>query len=465
MNPVIIIPTYVGNRRKTMSYNVVATYDHTTPMTHQGELPRCLSSLIESGVDVPVILLVVAEQGVEREASEKIQEIAQAYPELDITLVDSQKLAHFYSRADELGLAAIKEGVSLTGYGAIRNLGLVIASILGYVEIIFIEDDETIADEDFIEKAIYGLGKLTQKGIPVLVKTGYYTDRRGKYFSNQKNAWYNRFWQQGDLFNEWMRKAMCGPRLSRSNAAYGGLLAIHREAAKRVSFDPWIARGEDLDYMLNVRMYGGDVWFDNQWSIQHLPPTERTESQRFRQDIYRWIYEQRKLEFSRSQIDLLPIQPHTLYPYPGPFLEQSVSRRVFLTALLRSIGRQGERKGYFRAAMAAWREAKAYTEVFCPKYFEFQLGWPQVIALLENDLELRELFGGRRAIGVGEADERDAAIGAAAVPFDLEVGRAVTSELRDQAVRISAGEAPAVQSTPDLLDFELDIDALGLDDR
>lgn len=455
MDPVIIIPTYVGNRRKTQTYNVVATYDHTTPLTHQGELPRCLTSLVDCEIDVPIILLVVAEQGVEREASAKIQDIAAAYPQLDIMVVDSDTLRQFYSRADQLGLAAIREGVSLTGYGAVRNLGLVIAAILGYTEVIYIDDDETISDKDFIENAVYGLGKLTQKGIPVLVKTGYYTDRKGKWLSSQKNAWYNHFWQQGDLFNEWISKAMRGPRLSRSNAAYGGLMAIHREAYRRISFDPWIARGEDLDYMLNVRMYGGDVWFDNQWYIQHLPPTERTEAQRFRQDIYRWIYEQRKIEFSKSQIDLLPIQPQSLYPYPGPFLEQNITRRVFLTALLRSLGRPNERKGYIRAALAARREAKAYAEVFCPKYFEFQLGWPQMIGILEVDHELRQLLGGDSRDGRRVPQHRGAH------EASREVPEPYVSQDRE------AGSRPTMQPKPqsDLLDFELDLDALGLDQK
>ena len=34
---------------------------------------------------------------------------------------------------------------------------------------------------------------------------------------------------------------------------------------RRVAFDPWITRGEDTDYLLNLRMYGADVWFDNKW--------------------------------------------------------------------------------------------------------------------------------------------------------------------------------------------------------
>jgi hypothetical protein len=386
MNPVIILPTYVGANRKRESYNVLATYDHVTPLSHQGELPRCLQSLVDNNVLVPTYVLVVAEPGVEREAAQKIQEITGAFTEfLDLRIVNNDTLERFYQRVDALGLGSIKEGVSLTGYGAIRNFGLLIAAAGGFSECIFIDDDEIISDPDFIENATYGLGKLTKKGVPILVKTGFFADKKGNWKANEKNAWYNHFWRQGELFNEWITAAMEGARLSRSNGFYGGLCAVHREAYKRVAFDPWIPRGEDLDYLLNVRMYGGDVWFDNQWSINHNPPINRNEAQRFRQDIYRWIYEHRKLEYAKSQIDLMPIQPHSLDPYPGPFLEHSVGKRVFLTALLRMLGRANDRKGYFKAAITAQREAKAYAETFCPRYYEFQIGWSQVVAALESD--------------------------------------------------------------------------------
>jgi hypothetical protein len=394
VNPVIIIPTYVGTKRKMPSYNVVATYDHVTPLTHQGELPRCLASLRDNGVNIPILLLVVSEGGVEREASAKIREVAGAYTEaLDLRVFDAGVLAQFHARAEQLGLAAIKEGISLTGYGATRNCGLIVAATLGFTEVIFLDDDEVVGSPEFLKQSLYGLGRLSKKGIPVLVKSGFYTDRKGNWKSRATRAWYNRYWEQGELFNRWIAKAMQAPRLSRSNVLYGGLMAIHREAYRRVSFDPWIPRGEDLDYLLNIRMYGGGVWFDNKWQIQHLPPTERNEAQRFKQDIYRWIYEHRKLEFSKTQIDLLQIQPHSLDPYPGPFLENSIMTRVFLTALLRTIGRARDRQGYLKAAQASRREAKAYAEMFCSKYFEFQLGWPQTLATFEVDPQLKALFG------------------------------------------------------------------------
>lgn len=487
MNPVLIIPTYVGTKRKSANYNVVATYDHVTPLTHQGELPRCLASIRDHGVEVPILLLVIAEPGVEIEAAAKIREIAFAYREtLDIRVIDADIATQFHARAEQLGITTIKEGISLTGYGASRNMGLLVGATLGFTEIIFIDDDEVITSPDFVEQALYGLGKLSKKGIPVLVKSGFYVDRKGQWRSRQSNAWYNRFWEQGVLFNKWITKAMESPRLSRSNILNGGLMAIHREAFRRVSFDPWISRGEDMDYLLNIRMYGGGVWFDNRWSVLHLPPTERNEAQRFKQDIYRWIYEHRKLEFSKTQIDLLQIPPHSLDPYPGPFLENSITKRAFLTALLRTLGRPRDRQGYFKAAQAARREARAYAEMFCSNYFEFQLGWAQVLATLEADPMLNALFGEASRVSPDDSvDYENVQIESSnplylAPMFSAAEGvhpgsdpnvrkRQVPLPMVESALQatVSGNGVPTEQGAeepkPELFDFELDLGALGID--
>lgn len=384
MIPLIVIPTFVSARKRREGANVIATYDHTTPLSQAGELPRMLESL--RGVeDLGVIaVLVASETGIENQAAEKVQSIVDRFDDLSIIVIGASELSLIRQRMDQLGLGKLSHEVSLTGYGAIRNLGLVIANVLGFDAVVFLDDDEVIEDPAFLHKAMYGLGKVTKKGVPILAKTGYYLNSDGTYLSLSQDKWYNHFWQQGKAFNAWIEKAMHGPRLSRSNHVCGGCLALHKEAFKRLSFDPWIPRGEDLDYMLNLRMYGSDIWFDNQWVMRHLPPDSTSEGLRFRQDVYRWLYEYRKMEYSRTQIDLLQVRPASLEPYPGPFLEPSILRRIRTTAMLRSIA-CGDGKAYRRAARAARSEAATYAARNCSKYFEFQYVWPELMARIESD--------------------------------------------------------------------------------
>ncbi len=430
MIPLIVVPTFISARKRIEGSSTLTTYDHTTPLSQQGELPRLLTSLC--GVnDVGVIaILVAAENGIEAQAVEKVQKIADRFPDLSTIVIGTAELALVQQRMEQLGLGRMVHEIALAGYGAIRNLGLVVANALGFDAVVFLDDDEVVDDPAFLHKAMYGLGKITKKGVPILAKTGYYLNSEGSYRSLSQDKWYNRFWQQGRAFNEWIESAMSGPRITRSNHVCGGCLALHKEAFKRLSFDPWVVRGEDLDYLLNLRMYGSDIWFDNQWAMRHLPPDTASEGMRFRQDVYRWLYEYRKMEYSRTQIDLLQVKPASLEPYPGPFLEPGIVRRIRLTALLRSIA-CSDRKAYRRAARAAKNEAAAYASRNCAKYFEFQFVWPELMARIENDRILATALVqsvAKRVDGASRDDGLSAGARASASSPGIDPG--TTSEIR-----------------------------------
>lgn len=388
MNPAVIIPTFYTSA--TRKRNTPSTlYDHPTPLNSKGTLERCLASLQKVKGLGQIIVLVATEDNVDKEATAKVKEIVDKFPQMHILIIAKEEESIIQQRFEQLGFGNQSDCIGLTGYSAVRNLGLVVAQVLGFDSVVFLDDDEVIEDEEFLEKAMYGLGKLTKKGIPILAKSGFYFNDEGTYYSKSQNRWYNHFWQQGRAFNNWITKAMAGPRLSRSNHVCGGCLALHRETYRRLSFDPWIKRGEDMDYLLSLRMYGSDIWFDNQWSLTHLPPKDRNEGHRFYRDIFRWIYEYYKIEFSRAQIDLLQIKPSSLMPYPGPFLEPGITKRIKRTAFLRSLVRP-DKKAYREGARAATREATDYAQVNCMKYFEFQYTWGDIMVRMESDAGLRQ---------------------------------------------------------------------------
>lgn len=177
-------------------------------------------------------------------------------------------------------------------------------------------------------------------------------------------------------------------------------------------------------------MYGSDIWFDNQWSLRHLPPETESEGTRFRQDIFRWLYEYRKMEYSRTQIDLLQVKPSSLEPYPGPFLEPGITKRIRLTAFLRSLARP-DKKAYRKAAKAATGEATTYAQRNCSKYFEFQFVWPELMARMENDQILRTALmqsAAQRQASAGNGADRLASAQAAIAAAGIDPG--VTSEIR-----------------------------------
>ncbi len=389
MNPAVIIPTFftAPTRKRGVPSDL---YDHPTPLNMTGTLARCLDSLSRVRGLGQVVILVAAEGGpeVEDQAAALVQDLAGKYPHMHTLVVGRAEAQIVQQRLEQLGFGDQSHAIGLEGCSSIRNLGLVLAQVLGFDSVVFVDDDEVIDDEAFLEKAMYGLGKLTKRGIPILAKSGFYFNDEGTYLSKSQKRWYNHFWQQGRAFNNWITKAMSGPRLSRSNHVCGGCLALHRETYRRLSFDPWIKRGEDMDYLLDLRMYGSDIWFDNQWSLTHLPPRDKGEGHRFYRDIYRWVYEYHKIEFSRAQIDLLQIKPSSLMPYPGPFLEPGITKRIKRTAFLRSLVRPDKRK-YREGAKVAANQATEYAQENCMKYFEFQYTWGEIMARMESDGGLR----------------------------------------------------------------------------
>ena len=90
------------------------------------------------------------------------------------------------------------------------------------------------------------------------------------------------------------------------------------------------------------------------------------------------------MEYSRTQIDLMQVKPSSLEPYPGPFLEPSIVRRIRITAFLRSLARP-DKKAYRKAAKAARTEAAQYAQRNCTKYFEFQFVWSELMSRIEGD--------------------------------------------------------------------------------
>ena len=230
MIPVVGIPTFVSTRSQREGGSIITTYDHPTPLSQEGDLPRCLESLTKVEGIGQIIVLVAAEPAIAHKAAQKTQAIAARFPELHIAVIGAAEAGLVQQRMEQLGLGKLSKEIGLVGYGAIRNLGLVLANVRGFDSIVFLDVDEVIDDADFLQKGVYGLGKLTRRGVPILAKTGYYLNDQDSYLSRRSTKWYDRYWEQGKEFNAWITRAMRGPRLSRSNHVCGGCLALHKEA-------------------------------------------------------------------------------------------------------------------------------------------------------------------------------------------------------------------------------------------
>ena len=181
--------------------------------------------------------------------------------------------------------------------------------------------------------------------------------------------------------------------------------------------------------------------------MRHLPPRTASEGTRFRQDIFRWLYEYRKLEYSRALIDLQQVKPASLEPYPGPFLEPGLLRRIRLTAWMRSFGRP-DKKAYRLAAKAATGAASAYAEANCAKYFEFQYVWPEAMNRLESDQLLSEALVRSAMLRAQDVAAASSGPGSGGRERRRRAPRLLRTSRRRSSQASAAGATPATAPAP-----------------
>ncbi len=398
MNPAIVIPTYWSSNPVCGLPGESDCYDHTTQIgTSTPELDSCLESLLQVKGLGRVILLLVCPAHDEPAARAEVEAIMARYPSIDTILIDDAFAHELQNTVEEAGIDLMGETVSLRGYGAIRNMGLAVCAILGHDVAVFLDDDEVVTEPDFLIKAVYGLGHMTRREIPILAKSGFFYDRRNSYRAPARESkWYDKFWAKREEFNEYMDEKMRGPRISRANVANGGIMSIHAEAFMRIAFDPWITRGEDQDIVFNFRLYGLDFWFDNKWHVKHLPPPIKSSAPRFLQDVYRWLYQFRKLEFANAKIDLNQVTPRALMPYPGNWMLPNIKQRIFWTTLARTLG-TGEKNEYFAILTRGRKQAMEYADRNCEHYLDFQKNWSELMHMLWGHSRLGDILMGVEA--------------------------------------------------------------------
>lgn len=388
MNPAIIIPTYWA-----ADPTQIGVYDHATALDEPlPELARCLDSLDDVRGIVRTIILVVAKPADEKAARARVNAIVRDHAYLNPVVIGSAEARFISGAIDEVCPNLTGEVVSLRGYGAIRNMGLAVAAIFGHDVAVFMDDDEVALSDSFLVDAVYGLGMLTRQDLRIYAKTGHFIDSNDSHLADESKAkFWERWWSKRAEFNTWMKAALAGTRICRSNYVCGGCLAVHAEAFSRVAFDPWITRGEDLDYLFNLRLLGLEMWFDNKWFVRHLPPASADEPNRFLQDIYRWVYERAKLAYCSQDPSLRQVTPASLMPYPGRWLLPELESRATRTALARTIAGPN-RLANFKILTSWKRDTQAYASQRETSYLRMISMWPDVINGLWGDEELAAII-------------------------------------------------------------------------
>lgn len=401
MRKVVLIPTYWCRAKKEWKPGD-AVYDHPTPIDEEGTLARTLESMKRlSPKDFKLVLLICpTTPDVAAEAEERVINIfhdVELHAETYIfTISDLAKIAEsMYEIDTERKIAPL---LDMAGYANVRNMCLLCADILSADAAILIDDDEVFEMDDWIERSVEFLGKRIY-GDVVYGMAGYYINKHDQYYDDVKTehwmSYWDRFGTKAKAFDEIIGAQ---PRIKRTPFAFGGAMILHKDLFQSVPFDPQITRGEDIDYLINSRMYGFSFFLDNTLSIKHLPvPKKHPQWKRIREDIYRFVYERAKITSQYKTGNMVNVTPEYFDPYPGEFLREDLDEKIFRSNMMLATDymMKGDTEGVEESLnniMIAKRDAVPDYDSFT-RYRDNQKLWLQVCKIVDQKrYELRKVM-------------------------------------------------------------------------
>jgi glycosyltransferase involved in cell wall biosynthesis len=398
----LVIPTYwtFEPDRFPSKQKPIAVYDHPTFVNDSGTLPRLIKSLEKMrarGVDVPktVVLVAVTHKELEKKAEEKIQSILKEHSRrLDIMSFSFTDLKFLVSHLEKT-FSEFTVLLSLIGYSNIRNLGLVISQILESEAVIFLDDDEVITDEDFFRKCTEFVGGKYE-GKVVGGVTGYYVAPSGSYWLKDKSEeWWKTGWRKRRKMNEAFKIIESNTRLKDTPFAFGGNMVLHKELFEKVPFDPYIPRGEDMDMLVNAKMFDFMFLLDNQLQVVHSPEYSASRWSEMRQDIYRFAYMRKKLQYLKHGKTATPLPIESIQPYPGYFLRRDLIFKFVVSSLLSAIHsalktNTREYLEYLKNVELSSTKVYRYVQKHYKDYFDFQETWAKSMPQIKGNKVIKD---------------------------------------------------------------------------
>ncbi len=249
--------------------------------------------------------------------------------------------------------------------------------------VIGIDDDEIIEDNKYLEKAVQYAGEK-REGDYIAGVAGYYTEIKGNQYLQENKNPDNLFEKKNKLMNDTYKKLeSIDKRLVMTPLVLGGNMIIPSKTIERIPFDPYNSRGEDIDYLINAKLEGYDFYFDKLLKVVHLPPSygkKQTEVSKIKSDIYRFLYEKRKIEIAKDKKGFKKLDIEELKPYPGEFLTEDIKQVVYniLCKTFKDLhieNPQAKAENYIEKAVDK-------ADKLTPSYFNFNKSWKDLLSRL-----------------------------------------------------------------------------------
>ena len=390
MKTVMVIPSYWSREKSVGWKKQDAIYDHPTPLDEQGTLKRMLESInVLENKDFDLIILAVpTNEEISNQVQEKVTDIVSSVSlDLNISVIGSSHIEQVKEYLNQSGKKDLARLISINGYSNIRNLCLFLPAIKDADVAILIDDDEVFTDPLYLSKALEHIKNPFDDRLQYAI-AGYYVNSDGNYQVNSSFSSWMKFWDKKEKMNEAFDQIIGkSPRMKITPFVFGGNMIIPKEVFSTIMFDPYVPRGEDIDYLINARMHNIPFYLDNQLFIVHLPPSKSHPTwQRLREDIFRFMYERKKIHCQKGKKTV--VQPEDLDPYPGCFLKKDLDDKIKkandkLAEEYRLKGdHQGEKQALNNIKLAESEAIPKFDPV--DRYERLRNQWMELIRMIQN---------------------------------------------------------------------------------
>ena len=395
MKATMVIPSYWGRESSVGWQEGDAIYDHPTPLDDEGTLQRALEStgVLEDTDFTLAVLAVPTSDDIAEDVEKKVASIinkVQPHSAIELFLFGQSHLSRIHTFLEGQGRSEYIDLLKLRGYSPVRNLCLFLPHILESEIAVLIDDDEVFEDPGFMSKARKFVGSSVD-GHEVNAVAGYYLQPDGNYLLNKSFRPWMRYWDKYSKMDEAFERIIgTEPRLKETPFVFGGNMIIHRKLFTNVPFDPQVTRGEDIDFLINARMFGFNFFLDNQLSIKHLaPPKSHPTWMQVREDIYRFVYERAKINSQHDVDGMRRVFPEDFDPYPGCFFRNDLEEKVekacrLLSEEYRSEGKEIDSKESLQNSLIARTDAVPQHNPF-QKLCSLQKVWKGLMDYTANE--------------------------------------------------------------------------------
>ncbi|MGD1815789.1 MAG: hypothetical protein ACPKNR_02040 [Pleomorphochaeta sp.] len=387
-NIFIVIPTYWQGTKYRKRLQSDLTFDHPTFLDGEETLTKSLDSIKNIKTDKKFKVLIITatvDESLNEEVEKRVEDIISPFKQnFDIAQFGFRFLDKISKEFKRLNID--DNFLTLNGYSSIRNCQLAIPYLLGSQIIGAIDDDEVV-ENNYIDQISKFVGKDDIDGI-----AGRYRYGNGSVFVKErsKNGKEDRlFIKKQNYQNEVYRFIEnSDDDILFSPIVLGGNMVFSKKLIQNVPFDPFVPRGEDIDYLINSILLGYNWRLDKNLFIDHYPP-QCKETNKLQEDVLRFIYEKAKIKKANESGKFCFLDVALLKEYPGNYLKDNLEEEAKYALDIRP--KDIESESWYSSTTEVMEKGVLLKEKV-NEFFDYAAKWPENLEKLNNDERIKKIL-------------------------------------------------------------------------